>query len=173
MVSSNSVDSERKVSSNCAEEEYIVEPWKDSPSSACVDNSISTEPVHSIETGKATMLSTKAFKMSKISNKKYSITKGQKIVPTSIVGSGAKFLRVVLDWEDKNDVLKLSCFTPSGRMKPNNCCYDNSDRRIDSKIDIKISPENGKLVEKGTWRFEVYGEKISGKKDFTFAVTQN
>lgn len=118
------------------------------------------------------MQSAKSPKATTSSTKKYSITQGQKIHPVANVGSGAKYLRVILDWDDKNDVLKLSCYTPSGSMKPNNCCYDNSDGRIDSKIDIKISPEKGKLVEQGPWRFEVYGEKISGKKDFTFAVTQ-
>lgn len=172
MVSSNSVNSKKEVSSTCAEEEYIVEPWTGSPTSACVDNSISTEPVHSIKAGKATIHSAKASKATTISNKKYSITKGQTIFPTAIAGSGAKYLQVTLDWEDKNDVLKLSCFTPAGSMKPSNCCYDNSDKRIDSKIDIQISPKNGELVEQGTWRFEVYGEKVSGKKKFTFTVTQ-
>lgn len=138
----NSVNSDKEVNSTSTKKEYIVEPWTDNTLSTCVNNLIPTKSIQSI-------------------------VKGQTIVHSVKVDSGAKSLEVDLNWGDKYDALRLSSYTPSAS---NLGTYrDNSDGNVNGRIHISISPSNG-YMQQGTWKFKIYGEIVSGKEDYTFNV---
>ena len=140
-----SVNSNKEVNSTSIDKKYVVEPWTDNTRSTCVNNLIPTKSINFI-------------------------TKGQTIVHSVNVGSGANYLEVDLNWGDKNDALKLSSYTPSAS---NLGTYrDNSDGSVNGRIHISISPSSG-YMQQGTWQFKVYGEKVSGKEDYTFNVYQH
>ncbi len=171
-------DSDLEVSSTSIEEEYIVEhivepivePWTDSPRSTCEDNLISPEPISPALTGQATALRAKAFQKTASSPTKYYITQGETKRLGVTVSSGAKYLLVNLNWGDKTDTLTLSGKTPSaGNLKNYS---DTSDGSADGKVLVKIYSTNGTYVEQGEWVFKVYGKKVRGTEDFTFAVKQ-
>jgi hypothetical protein len=170
----NSASSDPEVNSTSTEQkyeqEYIIEPCTDNSSSACVDNSISPEPISPALTGKTTALRAKAFQKTASSPKIYSIKQGETKRLGVTVGSGAKYLLVNLNWGDKTDALTLSGTTPSGS---NLDTYgDNCDNSVDGKILFKIYPTSGTYMKQGQWVFKIYGKKVNGTEDFTFAVKQ-
>lgn len=165
-------DSDLEVSSTSIEEEYIVEhivePRTDNPRSTCEDNLISPEPIRPVLTGKATMYSATASKNKPIFTKKGSIKQGKSNTYGVSVGSGATFLEVDLNWGDKTDSLTLSS-TKSGSKV---VYRDKSDKKTDGRIHIIINPPKQGSME-GPWGFKIYGEKVSGTEDYTFAVYQH
>lgn len=170
----NSVSSDPEVNSTSTEQkyeqEYIIERCTDNSSSACVDNSISPETISPRSTGQAPALKAKAFQKTTSSPKIYSIKQGETKRLGVTIGSGAKYLLVNLNWGDKNDALTLSGTSPSGS---NLSTYsDNYDKSVDGKIIVKISPSNGTYMKQGKWVFNIYGKKVNGTEDFTFAVKQ-
>lgn len=174
MTTWKSEDSDPEVNSTSTEQkceqEYIIEHCTDNSSSACVENSISPETIRPKLTGQAPALSTKALPKTTSSPATDSIKQGETKRLGVTVGSGAKYLLVNLNWGDKNDALTLSGTTPSGS---NFGTYsDNYDKSVDGKIIVKISPTNGTYMKKGNWVFKIYGKKVNGTEDFTFAVKQ-
>ena len=145
ITTGNPVNSDKEVNSTSTKKEYIVEPWTDNHLSTSVNNLIPTKSINSIK-------------------------KGQTIIHSVNVGSGAKSLEVDLNWGDKNDALKLSSYTPSASNLRTS--RDSSDGSVNGRIHISISPSNG-YMQQGTWKFKVYGEKVSGGEDYTFNVYQH
>jgi hypothetical protein len=93
------------------------------------------------------------------------IVQGQTIYHSVNVGPGVKYLEVDLNWGDTTKSLSLGIYTPSAS---NIGTYrDNSDGSVNGRIHINIKPSNG-YVQKGTWKFKVYGESVSGTKSYTF-----
>ena len=98
------------------------------------------------------------------------IRQGQTITNNVKVGSGVEYLEVDLNWGDKSDSLALSIYTPSGRKV--GTYRDKSDRKVDGRIHFRMDPSYG-CVDRGTWKFKVCGESISGIEGYTFGVYQH
>ena len=96
-----------------------------------------------------------------------SISQGQTITHNVNVGSGVNYLEVDLNWGDTSDSLNLSVYTPSGSKL--GTYLDNSDGSVNGRIHINIDPSQG-YVQQGTWKFNVYGESVSGTQSYTFGV---
>lgn len=79
------------------------------------------------------------------------------------VGSGLTLLAVDLNWGDSTDSLRLKIYTPSGSVLGS--YYDNADGAVDGRIRLNIQNSNG--IETGTWKYEVYGYRVTGKEDYT------
>lgn len=79
------------------------------------------------------------------------------------VGSGLTLLAVDLNWGDSTDSLRLKIYTPSGSVLGS--YYDNADGAVDGRIRLNIQNSNG--IETGTWKYEVYGYRVTGTEDYT------
>lgn len=99
------------------------------------------------------------------------ISQGQTINHYVSVGSGVDYLEVDLNWGDTSDSLTLKIYTPSG-SQVGGTYSDSSDGSVNGRIHINITPSGGD-VQKGTWRFKVYGESVSGSESYTFNVYQH
>ncbi len=80
------------------------------------------------------------------------------------------FLEVDLNWGDTSDSLTLTIYTPSGSKL--GTYRDSSDGSTNGRIHLNIDPSQG-YVQQGTWKFNVYGESVSGTEDYTFNVYQH
>lgn len=99
------------------------------------------------------------------------ISQGQTINHYVSVGSGVNYLEVDLNWGDTSDSLTLKIYNPSG-TQIGGTYRDSSDGSVNGRIHINITPSGGK-VQQGTWRFQVYGESVSGSESYTFNVYQH
>jgi len=86
------------------------------------------------------------------------------------VGSGVAYLEVYLNWGSISDSLTLTIYTPSGSKI--GTFRDNADGTTDGKIHIDIDQDSGN-VSQGTWTFDVYGEKVSSQRNYTFNLYQH
>jgi hypothetical protein len=99
-----------------------------------------------------------------------SIISGKTVNYKVNVNNGASSLEVDLQWKRASDKLTLSIYTPTGKNLGTK--KDNSDKKTDGRIHLKISPTNGQ-IEQGTWQFEIYGDAINEKEEYTFNVYQH
>lgn len=79
------------------------------------------------------------------------------------VGSGLTLLVVDLNWGNSADSLRLKIYTPSGSVL--GPYYDNADGAVNGRIRLNIQNSNG--IETGTWKYEVYGYRVTGTEDYT------
>jgi hypothetical protein len=79
------------------------------------------------------------------------------------VGSGLTLLVVDLNWGDSTDSLRLKVYTPSGALL--GTYYDSADGTTNGRIHLYIQDPNG--IEAGTWKYEVYGYRVTGTEDYT------
>ncbi len=79
------------------------------------------------------------------------------------VGSGLNLLVVDLNWGNSADSLRLKIYTPSGSVL--GPYYDNADGAVNGRIRLNIQNSNG--IETGTWKYEVYGYRVTGTEDYT------
>lgn len=79
------------------------------------------------------------------------------------VGSGLTLLVVDFNWGDSTNSLRLKVYTPSGSVL--GTYYDSADGTTDGRIRLNIQNPNG--IEPGTWKYEVYGYKVTGTEDYT------
>ena len=98
-------------------------------------------------------------------NKKY-VSQGQTKTYKTKVGSGVKLLDVDLNWGNKNNQLSLTALSPSGKDLETQ--YDKSDKNADGRITYRIKAKDNGYLEKGDWKFKVYGQSVNGTEDFTF-----
>ncbi|AKB56223.1 MULTISPECIES: hypothetical protein [Methanosarcina] len=92
-----------------------------------------------------------------------SVSQGETNLHGKYVGSGLTLLAVDLNWGDSTDSLRLKIYTPSGSVLGS--YYDNADGAIDGRILLNIQNSNG--IEPGTWKYEVYGYRVTGTEDYT------
>lgn len=91
------------------------------------------------------------------------ITQGETNWHYVTISSYYTSLNVDLNWGDTSDSLKLYIYDPS-----NHCLgsfYDSSDGRIDGRINLYITNNNG--IEQGTWTYRVYGYSVTGTEDYS------
>lgn len=99
-----------------------------------------------------------------------SIISGKTVNYKVNVDNGVSSLEVDLKWKKSSDKLILGIYNPTGKNLGTQ--KDDSDGKEDGRIHLKISPKNGQ-IKKGTWQFEIYGDKISEKEEYTFNVYQH
>lgn len=138
------VNSGKEITFVSDDKDYIVRPWTENS----LDKGSSVFPVRLIQY----------------------IRQGQTITNNVKVGSRVEYLEVDLNWGDKSDSLALSIYTPPGRKL--GTYRDNSDRNINGRIHFRIDPSYG-CVDKGTWKFKVCGESVSGTEGYTFNIYQH
>lgn len=91
------------------------------------------------------------------------IMQGETNLHKKSVSSGLTLLVVDLNWGDSTDSLRLKVYTPSGALL--GTYYDNADGQTDGRILLYIQNPNG--IEEGTWKYQVYGYRVTGTEDYT------
>ena len=88
------------------------------------------------------------------------IRQGESHWYTSHISSST--FEVYLVWNNPSSSLTLTVYSPDGVSKTYSDGYDG---RIDGKIRVKIAD-----VLPGYWFFRVYGERVEGAQQYSFAV---
>jgi hypothetical protein len=91
------------------------------------------------------------------------ISQGETNLHEKTVSSGLNLLVVDLNWGDSTDSLRLKLYTPGGVLL--GTYYDNADGITDGRIHLYIQNPNG--IEAGTWKYQVYGYRVTGTEDYT------
>ncbi|HPS89060.1 MAG TPA: hypothetical protein PLC35_03670 [Methanosarcina vacuolata] len=91
------------------------------------------------------------------------IRQGETNLHGKYVGTGLTLLVVDLNWGDSTDSLRLKIYTPSGSVL--GPYYDSADGSVNGRIRLNIQNSNG--IESGTWKYEVYGYRVTGTEDYT------
>jgi hypothetical protein len=96
------------------------------------------------------------------------LSKGQTITHgVSITSATVKYLEVDLNWGVASKSLALTAYTPSGTNL--GTYHDNYDGKVlNGRIRLNIYPSSKVYIEKGNWKFKVYGESVSGTQSYTF-----
>lgn len=79
---------------------------------------------------------------------------------TNIV-AGEVELIVDLNWGDPSNSLRLRIYAPDAVLGPYYDAYDG----VDGRIRLRIKDSVG--LYPGTWRFEIYGDRVTGTQDYT------
>ncbi|WMW23213.1 peptidase domain-containing protein [Methanolobus mangrovi] len=91
------------------------------------------------------------------------ITQGETNWHSFVISSYYTSIEVDLNWGDTSDSLKLYIYDPSY-----NCLgyfYDSADGSINGRIHLNVIDNDG--IERGTWRYRVYGYSVSGTEDYS------
>ena len=91
------------------------------------------------------------------------ISQGETNLHEKTVSSGLNLQVVDLNWGDSTDSLRLKVYTPSGALL--GTYYDSADGTTDGRIHLYIQNPDG--IEAGTWKYEVYGYRVTGTEDYT------
>ncbi|WP_153015906.1 pre-peptidase C-terminal domain-containing protein [Methanofollis ethanolicus] len=91
------------------------------------------------------------------------ISQGERDRYSHTVPSGTSQMNIDLNWGNSANSLFLTISAPTSAI---GTFHDADDGAIDGRIHITIS--KSPCIEAGTWEFVVYGEKVSGKEDYTF-----
>ncbi len=91
------------------------------------------------------------------------ITQGETNWHGKIISTYTQTLIINLNWGDTSDSLRLSVYNPSGSRI--GTYYDSADGTKNGRIKLNIINSNG--IEKGTWRYRVYGYSVSGTEDYS------
>ena len=91
------------------------------------------------------------------------IRQGETNLHGKYVGTGLTLLVVDLNWGDSTDSLRLKIYTPSGSVL--GPYYDSADGAVNGRIRLNIQNSNG--IESGTWKYEVYGYRVTGTEGYT------
>lgn len=95
------------------------------------------------------------------------IIQGQTITHNVNVGSGVKYLEADLYWGSTSSSLTLTPYTSSGS---NLGTFRDSYDGTNGRIHVNIYPKGSVYVDSGSWKFKVYGEKVSRSQSYTFNV---
>jgi len=90
------------------------------------------------------------------------ITSGETVYHDTTVNGSSTSLNVDLKWENPNDSMRLTIYTPDGHVL--GPYYDSSDGKIDNAINLEIDNPSG--VASGTWIFKVVDTGTTGKDEY-------
>lgn len=68
-----------------------------------------------------------------------------------------------LNWGDTSDSLKLTIYTPDGKIL--GPYFDNSDGSLNGRIDLCIRNSNG--LATGTWSYRICGQRVSNIQEYS------
>jgi hypothetical protein len=92
-----------------------------------------------------------------------SITQGMTNWHYKTLSSYITSMNVNLYWGNPSNSLRLKIYSPDGNtFGP---YYDNMDGIIDGHINLNVISSTG--LPRGTWRYEVYGEKVTGTQTYS------
>ncbi|WOX56263.1 hypothetical protein R6Y95_02745 [Methanoculleus palmolei] len=94
-----------------------------------------------------------------------SIAQGETDWYSTDVPAGKTELIVDLNWSDSSDSLRLTVRAPDSVLGPYYDAYDG----VNGRIYLRIKDSAG--LCSGTWRFEVYGDKVTGTRDYTIVTS--
>jgi hypothetical protein len=90
------------------------------------------------------------------------ITSGETVYHDATVNGSSTSLNVDLKWENPNDSMRLTIYTPDGHVL--GPYYDSSDGKTDNAINLEIDNPSG--VASGTWIFKVVDTGTTGKDEY-------
>jgi hypothetical protein len=91
------------------------------------------------------------------------ITQGKTNWHTKTVSSYITSLNVDLNWGTPSNSLRLKVYSPDGyTFGP---YYDSFDGSTNGRINFYINNPNG--VARGTWYYEVYGDRVTGTQSYS------
>jgi len=126
--------------------------------SASENNTVVKDGAYVIETGHNAGMSSMG-----IQSVFSSITQGRTNWHTKSVSSFITSLNVDLNWGNPSNSLRLKIYSPDGyTFGP---YYDNFDGSYNGRINFYINNANG--IAKGTWYYEVYGDRVSGTQTYS------
>jgi len=91
-----------------------------------------------------------------------SIVQGETNWYSTYVSAGTTELIIDLNWGDAANSLRLTVHAPDAVLGPYYDAYDG----VNGRIYLRIKDYAG--LHPGTWRFEIYGDKVAGIQDYTF-----
>jgi hypothetical protein len=90
------------------------------------------------------------------------ITQGLTNWHNKYVGSSITTLNVDLNWGNPSNSLRLKVYSPDGyTFGP---FYDSYDGYNDGRVNLNIINSGG--IAKGTWYYEVYGDRVTGTQSY-------
>jgi hypothetical protein len=91
------------------------------------------------------------------------IVQGMTTWHTKAVSSSITSLNVNLYWGNPSNSLRLRVYSPDGYVF--GPYYDSFDGTNDGRINFYINNPNG--VARGTWNYEVYGDRVTGTQTYS------
>jgi len=134
------------VMASCA----VVSAYEQSP--AIGNGNYTIEPVHNTGINPISIQSVYA-----------SITQGSTNWPPNTVSSYITSMNVDLNWGNSANSLRLKIYSPDGYIF--GPYYDSFDGASNGRINLNIINSNG--LAQGTWRYEVYGERVTGTQYYS------
>ena len=90
------------------------------------------------------------------------ITQGQTVYHQAQVAGGNTSMSFDLKWNNADDDLRLSVYTPDGHVL--GPYTDNTDGKKDGRINLEVDNPSG--VSGGAWSFKVTGTDVTGKDEY-------
>ena len=92
-----------------------------------------------------------------------SIKQGETNWFSTYVPAGTTELIIDLNWGDASNSLRLRIYAPDSVLGPYYDAYDG----VNGRIYLRIKDSVG--LHPGTWRFEIYGDRVTDTQDYTIA----
>ena len=92
-----------------------------------------------------------------------SVTQGQTTWQTRAVSSYITSMNVNLYWGVPVNSLRLKIYSPDGSIY--GPFYDNFDGATDGSVNVDVINSGG--IPQGTWTYEVYGYRVTGRQYYT------
>jgi len=92
-----------------------------------------------------------------------SVTQGQTVWQTRTVSSYITSMNVNLYWGVSANSLQLKIYSPDGSIY--GPFYDNFDGATDGSVNVDVINSGG--IPQGTWTYEVYGYRVTGRQYYT------
>ena len=81
------------------------------------------------------------------------------------VAPGTTELIADLNWGDVSNSFRLTVYAPGAVIGPYSDAYD----AVNGRIYLHIKDSVG--LHPGTWRFEIYGDRVTGTQDYTILTS--
>jgi len=94
-----------------------------------------------------------------------SIKQGETNWYSTNVAAGTTELIIDLNWGNASNSLRLTVHAPDAVLGPYYDAYDG----VNGRIYLRIKDSVG--LHPGTWRFEIYGDRVTGTQDYTILTS--
>ena len=94
-----------------------------------------------------------------------SIAQGETDWYSTNVAAGTTELIIDLNRGDASNSLRMTVYAPGAAIGPYSDAYD----AVNGRIYLRIKDSVG--LHPGTWRFEIYGDRVTGTQDYTILTS--
>lgn len=94
-----------------------------------------------------------------------SVKQGETNWYSTNVAAGTTELIIDLNWGNASNSLRLTVHAPDAVLGPYYDAYDG----VNGRIYLRIKDSVG--LHPGTWRFEIYGDRVTGTQDYTILTS--